>query len=397
MFSKFNHIKVVLWLILLLLCISLFQFELKIELTIGLLVIIAIILLHFILLPKTQADLKKQLIHAEMKNINLARQLDEFLMTIPIPLVVIDNNLNVLVSNLAYKQTFLNHRQDLKRLEYQLKATINQAVRSTGSTRVTIFFDSREYLMVTSHLNYNNQLSTLLMFSDITSFMDAQKAQKRFIADASHELKTPITSIKGISELLVTHDMDHVTQNEFLSQISKESNRLQLIVHDLLELSRLSSNRLILNHTSFNFSDLVKEVYHGLRTLLLSKNLNFVYDFSNQPVFLDYERMHQVLNNLLNNAINYSDEGKIELIAYHTDSEFVITISDQGIGIDEKHHPYLFDRFYRIDEARNRQVGGSGLGLSIVKEIIEAHGGEIRVQNNDGGGTQFVISLPLKN
>ena len=107
--------------------------------------------------------------------------------------------------------------------------------------------------------------------------------------------------------------------------------------------------------------------------------------------------MHQVLNNLLNNAINYSDEGKIELIAYHTDSEFVITISDQGIGIDEKHHPYLFDRFYRIDEARNRQVGGSGLGLSIVKEIIEAHGGEIRVQNNDGGGTQFVISLPLKN
>ena len=397
MFSKFNHIKVVLWLILLLLCISLFQFELKIELTIGLLVIIAIILLHFILLPKTQADLKKQLIHAEMKNINLARQLDEFLMTIPIPLVVIDNNLNVLVSNLAYKQTFLNHRQDLKRLEYQLKATINQAVRSTGSTRVTIFFDSREYLMVTSHLNYNNQLSTLLMFSDITSFMDAQKAQKRFIADASHELKTPITSIKGISELLVTHDMDHVTQNEFLSQISKESNRLQLIVHDLLELSRLSSNRIILNHTSFNFSDLVKEVYHGLRTLLLSKNLNFVYDFSNQPVFLDYERMHQVLNNLLNNAINYSDEGKIELIAYHTDSEFVITISDQGIGIDEKHHPYLFDRFYRIDEARNRQVGGSGLGLSIVKEIIEAHGGEIRVQNNDGGGTQFVISLPLKN
>ncbi|HHX52893.1 MAG TPA: HAMP domain-containing histidine kinase [Erysipelothrix sp.] len=397
MFSKFNHIKVVLWLILLLLCISPFQFELKIELTIGLLVIIAIILLHFILLPKTQVDLKNQLIHAEMKNINLARQLDEFLMTIPIPLVVIDNNLNVLVSNLAYKQTFLNHRQDLKRLEYQLKATINQAVRSTGSTRVTIFFDSREYLMVTSHLNYNNQLSTLLVFSDITSFMDAQKAQKRFIADASHELKTPITSIKGISELLVTHDMDHVTQNEFLSQISKESNRLQLIVHDLLELSRLSSNRLILNHTSFNFSDLVKEVYHGLRTLLLSKNLNFIYDFSNQPVFLDYERMHQVLNNLLNNAINYSDEGKIELIAYHTDSEFVITISDQGIGIDEKHHPYLFDRFYRIDEARNRQVGGSGLGLSIVKEIIEAHGGEIRVQNNDGGGTQFVISLPLKN
>ena len=397
MFSKFNHIKVVLWLILLLLCISPFQFEFILELIICILVIRAIMRVHFMLLPKTQVDLKNQLIHAEMKNINLARQLDEFLMTIPIPLVVIDNNLNVLVSNLAYKQTFLNHRQDLKRLEYQLKATINQAVRSTGSTRVTIFFDSREYLMVTSHLNYNNQLSTLLMFSDITSFMDAQKAQKRFIADASHELKTPITSIKGISELLVTHDMDHVTQNEFLSQISKESNRLQLIVHDLLELSRLSSNRLILNHTSFNFSDLVKEVYHGLRTLLLSKNLNFVYDFSNQPVFLDYERMHQVLNNLLNNAINYSDEGKIELIAYHTDSEFVITISDQGIGIDEKHHPYLFDRFYRIDEARNRQVGGSGLGLSIVKEIIEAHGGEIRVQNNDGGGTQFVISLPLKN
>lgn len=397
MFSRFNHIKIVLWLILFLLFITPFEFNLQPEIIVITLLIIGAILLHYLLHPKNQTDYKNQLIQAEMKNINLVRQLDEFLISIPVPLVVIDNNLNILLSNISYKQLFNDHKEHLKQIDYSIKKMVNHAIRSSGSTRQTILFNNREYLMSSSHLEYIGQISTLLIFSDITSFIEAQKTQKRFLADASHELKTPITAIKGLSELLLTHEMNREDQIDFLSQIQKESNRLQMIVFDLLELSKLSANRILLNQTSFNFSDLVKDVYHAVKPLIISKGLTFVYDFEKHMVFLDYDRFHQVLSNLMINAINYSDVGHIELKVYDTDTDLVISLKDQGIGIDIKHLPFLFDRFYRIDEDRNRSVGGSGLGLSIVKEIIEAHGGTIHVTSEVNKGTHFIISIPLNN
>lgn len=390
MFSRSSLLKTVLFLLFILVVLSPFNFDRKIEVFIVLLGIILLIVFYILYLPNETEAMNQQMLELELIAFNLKNQLDDVLTSLGVPLVIIDNNLNILFSNLAFQQTF---DQSIKQFSHQNRQLINTAIRTSGNTRQNIYINHREYLMISSHLTYNSQQSTLLLFNDITSLLEAQKAQKRFIADASHELKTPITAIKGMSELLTTHTVDDETQTEFLSQIHKEANRLQKIVSDLLEISKLSSNRLIIHPSTFDFSSLVKEVYFSLRSFFLEKNLQFVYDFKPVTVFLDYERMHQVLTNLLTNAINYSDKGKIELQVIQKDKQLIIVLKDEGIGIDEDHLPYLFDRFYRIDEARDRQLGGSGLGLSIVDEIVKAHDGTISVDSELNKGTQVTIKI----
>lgn len=394
MSSRFNQIKISLVILGLILCILPFKFNHKEEVLIGLVILVILLLLRYQFLPRHNIELKDKLIETEIHNALLKSQLDELIVSIPEPLAIIDNNLNILLSNLGFRQLLKLNQSHLKEVDHSIKTSLNQAVLSSGSTRNTIYVDEREFLMVSNHLTYNNKLSTLLLFNDVTALVENQKAQKRFVADASHELKTPITAIKGMSEILLTRQVDQSTTLEFTQQINKEAKRLQSIVSDLLEISKLSSNRLILNYSSFNFSDLIKDVYHSLKTQLISKNLNFIYDFAPKYVYLDYDKMHQVMTNLLANAISYSDQGKISLSVKINDKQIEINLTDQGIGIDAKHIKFLFDRFYRIDAARHRSLGGSGLGLSIVHEIVEAHKGNINVISEVGKGSQFIIVIP---
>ncbi len=393
MFSKFNHIKVSLVLLGILLCIIPFSFDHKEELMILTVVLIAFILISYLFLPKKQPELKDRIVELEIQNMMLLSQLDELLVSLPVPLVVIDNNLNILVSNLSFKQIFPTFKTDLKDIEHSIKKAINQALLSSGSTRQNIFLNGREYVLISNHLTFNRQISTMLLFNDVTAYMETQKAQKRFIADASHELKTPITSILGMSEILSTRNVDEKTSKEFYQQINKEAIRLQNIVSDLLELSKLSSNRIILNYSSFDFSDLVKDVYHSLKNQFINKGLVFIYDFVPKHVYLDYDKMHQVFTNLLANAITYSDKGKISLEVNLSHNQFEMKLKDEGIGIEAKHIHHLFERFYRIDSSRTRPLGGSGLGLSIVKDIVDAHHGQIDIISVPQEGTEIVVTI----
>lgn len=397
MFSRTNLLRLLLISLFIGLFVLPFDFSLKTEFLVFLFVFLILIVIIIILSPTTQKRSIDRVVEFEIESLKTKEQLDNLVLSIPVPLVIVDQNLKIVLSNLAFKQLFSSLNDSFKEADHSLKSFINHALLSSGSTRQNVFVLDREYLMISNHLQFDDKEATLLLFNDITSFMETQKAQKRFIADASHELKTPITAIKGMNEILLTRPVEEKTRLEFLEQIQKETNRLQNIVHDLLEVSKLSNNRIILNYSSFNFSDLVKEIYHSLKPLFIQKEITFIYDFKPLFVYLDYEKMGQVLSNLFSNALDFSDQGTIQLRSIIENEQLIIEIQDNGVGIEEKHLPYLFDRFYRVDSSRARQIGGSGLGLSIVKQIVEAHKGTIEVKSELQKGTTFKISISLIN
>lgn len=397
MFSRTNLLRLLLISLFIGLFVLPFDFSLKTEFLVFLFVFLILIVIIIILSPTTQKRSIDRVVEFEIESLKTKEQLDNLVLSIPVPLVIVDQNLKIVLSNLAFKQLFSSLNDSFKEADHSLKSFINHALLSSGSTRQNVFVLDREYLMISNHLQFDDKEATLLLFNDITSFMETQKAQKRFIADASHELKTPITAIKGMNEILLTRPVEEKTRLEFLEQIQKETNRLQNIVHDLLEVSKLSNNRIILNYSSFNFSDLVKEIYHSLKPLFIQKEITFIYDFKPLFVYLDYEKMGQVLSNLFCNALDFSDQGTIQLRSIIENEQLIIEIQDNGVGIEEKHLPYLFDRFYRVDSSRARQIGGSGLGLSIVKQIVEAHKGTIEVKSELQKGTTFKINISLIN
>ena len=201
--------------------------------------------------------------------------------------------------------------------------------------------------------------------------------QKRFIADASHELKTPIAVIKGMVEILNREDFDdEETRREFMDQIEQEINRLDILVKDLLQLSRLSLSTVLLEREKTDLCLVIDKAVKSLEKKAEKKGLRIVKEYQNHDlVFCDPLKMSQVVLNLLSNAIKYSDRGTITLKTREEGSWYVLQVRDEGHGIVAEDLEKIFDRFYRVDDDRSRSSGGSGLGLSIVKSIVEAHHG----------------------
>lgn len=228
--------------------------------------------------------------------------------------------------------------------------------------------------------------------------MEGERQQKRFIADASHELKTPIASIKGMAEILNRPEFDDIqTQKDFLRQISKEVNRLETVVADLLFISKMSSNKMYLDIVKNDITAVIRQAYDSVKSQFDRKGVSFI--FTQQEIFIetDSKQMYQVFSNLLNNAIQYTDSGFVEVNIEESEDKINIMVTDTGTGISESDLPFVFERFYRSASDRSRESGGSGLGLAIVKSIILAHGGQITVSSQMQQGTVFTIELPIIN
>ncbi len=224
--------------------------------------------------------------------------------------------------------------------------------------------------------------------------------RKEFLLNLSHELKTPIFAIQGYVDTLQNGALENPEVNrKFLNNASKNIDRLVNLLQDLDEISRLESGEQLLFTESFVIQDLVKEVFESLSINADEKHIRcYIKKGCEQPliVYADKEKIRQVLINLVDNAIKYGKEnGNIEGSAYRVDGKkILVEISDDGAGINEEHLPRIFERFYRTDLARNRKVGGSGLGLSICKHIIEAHGETIHVRSKVDVGSSFGFTLP---
>ncbi len=219
--------------------------------------------------------------------------------------------------------------------------------------------------------------------------------QKRFISDASHELRTPITSIMGMVEILNRAGFNDLeTQKEFLFQIENDVKNLDLIVKDLLLQSKMREKKLYLDKVIFDLEQLFENIIHDLRADLIKAKIKVRLQCEgNITIFADQFRLSQVFINLINNSINYAENGIIDILCESTETQVIITISDNGKGIKEENLPHVFERFYRGESDRRRKVGGSGLGLAISKSIIDAHDGTIEVISKENIGTTFIIKL----
>ena len=243
------------------------------------------------------------------------------------------------------------------------------------------------------------------VLTDITEHEKIERDRKQFVSNISHELRTPLTSVRSYSEALVDGAIkDEKVAVEFLNVIQTETDRMIRMISDLLHLSRMDAKQQVINRELIIFKDLVNHILDRFDMMLQSedyegKNYIIKRELMEEEVWveIDQDKLIQVIDKIMNNAIKYSqDGGTIYVRLMSTHNQLVLSIQDQGLGIPQESIPHLFDRFYRVDKARSRAQGGSGLGLSIAKEEIELHNGTIWVNSIENKGTNFFISLPFE-
>ncbi len=246
----------------------------------------------------------------------------------------------------------------------------------------------------------NKSKGLIIVFQDITESQRLETMRKQFVANVSHELKTPITSIKSYSETLLDGAVsDQMTTQQFLEVINTEADRMNRIVRDLLQLSNFDAQRTQLNLVENDWCELLDSVLQKMDVHIKAHRhkVQCIMPRGELLSYFDYDRIEQVIVNLLSNAIKYTPEnGKIRITLKEQDDAILFTIADSGVGIADEHLPHLFERFYRVDKGRSRQMGGTGLGLSIAKEIIELHGGEIAVKSQVEIGTTIYFTVPKR-
>jgi len=219
-----------------------------------------------------------------------------------------------------------------------------------------------------------------------------------FVANVSHELKTPLTLIKGYIETLEDKAIsDTEKAGKFISIIKEHTNRLSNIIDDLLSLSELELSRDSVDKSEFDLKSLMDDIALGFGHALVAKQQKLTIEPQGQnfKIKADRDKIEQVFVNLIDNAIKYTeDDGRIRVCLVQQNGEVVVTVEDNGIGIQEEHLDRVFERFYRVDKARSRQLGGTGLGLGIAKHIVLAHQGEIRIESDTSKGTKVFVTLP---
>lgn len=248
----------------------------------------------------------------------------------------------------------------------------------------------------------NEPIGAVIVLHDISEIARLEHIRRDFVANASHELKTPITAIRGLTEtILDDSDMDTETRHRFMEKIHTQSIRLSDLVSDLMTISRLESGQ---TESSFQPFDLIATVHRSVATISsvsndkhLSVNTTVNDDIDARLMLMgNQQEISQLIDNLLDNAVKYTPSGgSIDITIARQDKNVQLTVSDSGIGISPQDQLHIFERFYRVDKARSRQLGGTGLGLSIVKNIAEQHGGSVLLVSNPDSGSSFIIDLPL--
>lgn len=350
---------------------------------------------------KESMQLQNQ-INSTSKDVYLKnKQLVTVMGNLPFPIMLMDQNGNIVMHNQLMEElssTAIN--EDVTYLyngfPYEIQEFIKDAFILEKKLDQILTLDGIEYGAISVPVTTKQKFSgCLLMLQDISKTLEGEKMQRRFIADASHELKTPIAVIKGMLEILNRPDFDDTkTEKEFLVQMEKETRRLETLVKDMLELSRLSVSKPILDRRKCDVGVLLDNTIESFQKIASDKGLAFETQYdSDEEVFCDPIKMTQVFTNLISNAIKYSDSGTIRIHTYQVDPYFIIAIKDEGHGLTLSQQEKIFDRFYRVDKDRSRKSGGLGLGLAIVKSIMDAHSGKIEIESTVDEGTTFFVKL----
>lgn len=239
----------------------------------------------------------------------------------------------------------------------------------------------------------------IVVIQDITEHVKLNDMRKEFVADVSHELKTPITSIMGYADTLLEGEYDKETQEKFLNVIATEARRMAKLVTDLLTLSKYDNDEDRTHKSEFDLGELVKQCQEKLQIEIDKKHHNAeCFVTANVPlVYADKDGVERVVLNILTNSIKYTPEnGTIKMYVGYVYNDAYVKIIDNGLGIPEEDLDKIFERFYRVDKSRTREMGGTGLGLSIAKEILDRSNGSIDIKSKKDEGTEVVIRIPIK-
>ncbi|QPS98391.1 PAS domain-containing protein [Staphylococcus equorum] len=328
--------------------------------------------------------------------------------SIPSSILMIDKYGEIVVANKAYYELFtpeeaVEHKSYVEFIDVKIQKLIVDAFKVEKP-----IYDQVELTIDQVHQKYfdtacvpilsktkKNLYGMVIVMHDITNLKKLENLRREFVANVSHELKTPITSIKGFAETLLDGAKnDEQALDDFLQIISKESNRIETLVFDLLDLSHVEQQSEI--ETEYiSLSDIAELTIKNMQTIAESKDITIVNEVTPDIVIdANNDKVSQVVINLLSNAISYSKESDEVIVrVYKEGNKRILEVEDFGMGISEEDQKHIFERFYRVDKARSRDSGGTGLGLSITKHIMEAHNGRTNVISSPNEGSTFRITF----
>jgi len=355
-------------------------------------------------LNKMAQDIEDKISEVQMQNQHLKAILESMVEGI----IVTDKSSHIISINPTVEKIFKITKQDaegrlfLEAIRNNDIAEIINNVLKNGrffSCELSLVWPVEKVFRVDATPIFEKEMVSgcLVMIHDITEIRRLETMRKDFVANVSHELKTPLTSIKGFVETLLEGALeDKENSRHFLQIIQEHADRLDNLVSDLLDLSHLESSELKLATQGIDLKGLTDDILVGFKSQLKRKSIKAENILSGGLIVkADKNKLGQVLTNLIDNAIKFNKEkGSVKIYSQDLDDKIKIFVEDSGIGIPAKDIARIFERFYRIDKARSRELGGTGLGLSIVKHIIELHNGNVGVESAEGFGSKFWFILP---
>ena len=342
-----------------------------------------------------------------VESINTQKEKDAVLSSMTEGVLVIDNNKKILMIN-EPGISYLNIESDnptgcfvddtIKDENFQIFINTLIKTKTPQKKEIRIKKNMKRFFLVNGTILQGKKMGALIVFSDITKLKQLEKIRQDFVANVSHELKTPITSIVGFLETVQQKNFPKEKRKSFLKKALKHSNRLNAIIDDLLWLSKIESME---DSESFDLTNqpllgIINGAVDDIKSLKGMEDAKIeVSCDSSIELKADEQLLREAFINLLDNAIKYGDSKKKITITSNINKNLVIKFHNYGIPIPKKYNERIFHRFYRIDKSRSRRQGGTGLGLAIVKHIIFVHGGEISVDSDKKLGTSFLIEIPV--
>lgn len=386
MFSKSSKILILNGLIIFMIINSFFRYPLFlfVQILLGILILLIINSIYF--------STNNEEFKIEDNQSPFSKSFSTLIKQIPFPLLIVNKEGEFLYASPAFKNILNNKATNIAQTNVEMRSILTHALDVSLNRHYEFNYNLRVYDL---HFVLLKKNQYLFIFTDITRQITDQRNTRRFLADASHELRTPITAIKGISESLISNqekDVDVI--HDFLSQIHFQSERLETMVSDMLLISKLSQHHISIDKTKFDLLELVTQAQKSFQKEYDKKGLTLQIPTTSLFIHADYKKVLTIMNNLIHNALRYSEQGVVTVDYYEESNHIIITVEDQGFGISTEDLDSLFERFYRVDSARNSKIGGSGLGLSITKQLVEEHGGKILVESEINKGSKFKVILP---
>jgi len=357
---------------------------------------------------KKESHVEKKILIENIPQISSPESFETILKSITESLLIIDPKGYILLANQSFKDIFkIKESPEGKHfIEIIRNMDLIELLRSSMETKKD---DHREIIIKKAGQDITlnarampildstgNFAFIIILLQNVTTLKRLENMRRDFIANVSHELKTPITAIKGYAETLLDGAIDDKENaKKFVEIIKNQAERLSILVDDLLTISRIEFGEIKIEKEKIELNQMVESVFQIFRERAERKNLSLINEINHEIfIYADKNRFMQIMINLIDNAIKFTEKGFVRVKFKKKNGQSIISVEDTGIGIPKEHLHRIGERFYRVDKARSRQLGGTGLGLAIVKHLVLAHGWQLKIESEVGIGTKVNILIP---